>query len=475
MYRKYKRLPEMAAAGAVAAPGGRARRLPLTFAIVTSTIMMMGIDSTIVATALSAVREGLQTSINWAGWTITAYLLAFVVMLPISGKLCMRHGHFNVFMGSVATFTIASLACGLSGNIYTLITFRALQALGGAGFMPSATGIVIKHFGSARDRAVGLFGSVYPIGVMIGPIFGGLFVTYWNWRGIFLVNVPIGLAVMLLAMHGVPRDRPRKEMRVPLDGLGMVLLAAGLATAMFAASYLGEADARPASAVFILPCMIAVACLLAFVRHIHRNSAPIIPPRLIFGKGFGAVNLVNGVFVGLVDTVIALLPLYAINRYHLDVLDSGLLLIAQGAAAIVFAFVSAMLMRRTGYRLPVYVAVSMAVLGIAWLVVAPPASVSPGVWLACGAFLIGVAGGTMSPPTRSAGLQLEPDQSATIAGLRVVFIDIGTIISVSIGTALIAHTNSPGLIHAWFYAGVAAAMLLALPSVHRMPEHYGSW
>ncbi|MGH9077922.1 MAG: MFS transporter, partial [Acidimicrobiales bacterium] len=160
---------------------------------------MMSIDATIVATVLEALQRGLHTSVNWAGWTITAYSFGFVLMLPISGKLSERYGRRRVFLGSVIAFTVASLCCGLADNIFVLVVLRALQAIGGAGFTPSATGIIVDYFGDARDRAVSLFGSIFPIGAMIGPIFGGLFVTYWTWRGVFFVNVPIGAAVIALA------------------------------------------------------------------------------------------------------------------------------------------------------------------------------------------------------------------------------------------------------------------------------------
>jgi MFS family permease len=131
---------------------------------------MMSVDSTIVATALDSLRRGLHTSINWAGWTITAYSFGFVLMLPLSGKFSERYGRRRVFLGSVVAFTAASLLCGLATNIYVLIALRAVQAAGGAGFTPSATGIVVDHFGHARDRAVSLFGSIFPIGAMTGPI-----------------------------------------------------------------------------------------------------------------------------------------------------------------------------------------------------------------------------------------------------------------------------------------------------------------
>src|SRR6202042_205827 len=94
-------------------------------------LLMMSIDTTIVATALHTLRTGLHTSIYWAGWTLTAYSLGFVLVLPISGKLSEQYGCRRVFLGSVAAFTIASLCCGLADNIYALIALRALQAAGG--------------------------------------------------------------------------------------------------------------------------------------------------------------------------------------------------------------------------------------------------------------------------------------------------------------------------------------------------------
>ena len=124
----------------------------VAFPIVAMALLMITIDSTIVATALHALQQDLQTSVSWAGWTMTAYSLGFVLMLPLSAKLSIQYGHRRIFLLSVATFTLASLLCGLSTNIHMLIAFRALQAIGGAGITPSATGIIVNHFGRSRDR-----------------------------------------------------------------------------------------------------------------------------------------------------------------------------------------------------------------------------------------------------------------------------------------------------------------------------------
>ncbi|HEX7326675.1 MAG TPA: MFS transporter, partial [Rhodanobacteraceae bacterium] len=256
----------------------------IVFAIVALALMMMSIDSTIVATVLDLLQRGLHTSINWAGWTITAYSFGFVLMLPVSGKLAERYGQRRVFIGSVVGFTLASLCCGFVDNIYLLIALRAVQAMGGAGFTPSATGIIVNHFGKSRDRAVSLFGSIFPIGAMIGPIFGGLFVTYWSWRGVFFVNVPLGIAIVVLALCYIPHDRPRDARQAPrMDAFGMALLGVGLLAGMLAASYLGEPHASALSLKFLLPLAICAALTWAFFHHVNHALRPFIEPHLIHG------------------------------------------------------------------------------------------------------------------------------------------------------------------------------------------------
>ncbi|NLA62218.1 MAG: MFS transporter, partial [Bacteroidales bacterium] len=205
----------------------------IVFPIIALSLLMITVDSTIVATALHALQVDLQTSVSWAGWTLTAYSFGFVVMLPLSAKLSTQFGHRRIFLFSIAMFTIASLLCGLSTNIYMLIAMRVLQAIGGAGITPSATSLIVNHFHQSRDKFLGLFGSMFATGSMIGPIFGGLFVTYSTWHWIFFINIPIGIAVFLLAMRFIPKSQPNGS-REKLDFPGMFYLAIGIITAMYA-------------------------------------------------------------------------------------------------------------------------------------------------------------------------------------------------------------------------------------------------
>ncbi|GAB3560999.1 MFS transporter [Spelaeicoccus albus] len=451
-------------------------RRVVVFVTVALALLMMSVDTTIVATALHILQRGLHTSINWAGWTITAYSFGFVLMLPISGRLSERFGRKKVFLASTIAFTIASLLCGLAGNISQLIALRALQAAGGAGFTPSATGIVVDYFGDARDRAVSLFGSIFPIGAMIGPIFGGLFVTYLSWRAVFLVNVPLGIAVIVLSLIYIPRDRD--QMRAPrtkMDPMGMALLGTGLLAGMAAIAYVGELGSGMRPALLVLPAAASVIAFWWFFRHINRSSHPFIDPVFIYGRRFGAVNLVNAVFSGIRSGVIALVPLYAANRYGIGALGAGTLLIAQGVAAIMLSFSAAMLLRRTGHRPPIYVGAVAVIAGVALLAIGPPGTVSPYGWLAVSTFVIGAGSGAMNPASRNAGLQLAPDSSSTLAAIRTTSLQIGSITTVSTVTAILTVAADPGAGQAVVYGCIAALLAICLPLIHRIPEHHGRW
>ncbi len=451
-------------------------RRGVVFTVIALALLMMSIDATIVATALHSLQRELQTSIDLAGWTITAYSLGFVVILPVAGKLSEQYGCRRVFLGSIAAFTMASLCCGLADSIYVLIALRGLQAVGGAGFTPSATKVIVTHFRDARDRAVALFGSIFSVGTMIGPIFGGLFVSYWSWRGIFLVNVPIGIAVVVLALRYVPRDRLRADgSQARMDAAGMALLGGGLLLGMLAVGHLAEPNARPWSIAFVIPSAIAIVALWMFLRHINRSAHPFIAPRLISGPGFGTINLINGLYGGITSGVVALVPLYASNRYGINALGSSTLLVAQGVAAIIFSIAATFALRRTGYRRPMYVGGVGIAAGMLLLALAPLAGISPYAWLAGSAFLVGAGRGANNPASRNAGLQLAPEHSSTLAALRTMCMSIGTIVTISIVTAILASSHEPGRIQGWLF-GMAGALLLAgLPLIARVPEHRGSW
>jgi EmrB/QacA subfamily drug resistance transporter len=458
--------------GPAAGPRAQLARPRLIFGIVAIGLVMVSIDQTIVATALLAIQRELHAQVNWSGWTITIYSLGQVLVMPLAGKMSDQYGRKRLLLGAVALFTIGSLCCGLAANIYELVALRAVQAIGGGGIIPSASGIISDHFGKNRDRALGLFTSIFPIGAVIGPILGGVFVAAWSWRGIFLVNVPIGIVLFVLAMRFVPSSAPRATTRIDIKGV--LLLGSAVLAAMLGISYMGTGKTGLDSPVFLVDEILAITLGWLFIRHIMRCPAPFIPARFVLGRSFGVVNVINFMFGVAAVGLTALVPLYAEQRYSLNPLAAGTLLTARGVGTICLAALAAMAIRRTGYRKPMIGGFMLMAGGLLMLSAAPPVLSAYG-WLALGAGVTGLGIGIAQPASNNASLQLAPDDVATITGLRVMFRQGGSIIAISITTAILAQSSDPGIAQSRIFVAFAVILLLTIPMILRIPEHRGGW
>jgi EmrB/QacA subfamily drug resistance transporter len=454
------------------ADGGAQPRRYLVFAIVSLALMMASVDQTIVATALPALQRDLHAPVNWSSWTISIYALGQILVMPLAGKLGDQFGRKKIFLGAAVLFTAASLCCGFANDIYLLVALRGLQAIGGGAFMPSATGIVAQQFGRDRDRALGLFSSVFPIGGIIGPVLGGVFVTYWSWRGIFLVNVPIGIVLIVLGSIFIPKIPKKADQR--LDVRGVVLLGVTLLSAMFGVATLGSGQSSIADPAFWVPEAVAVIALAGFARHSARAQAPFIAAKYLVGRGFGVMNLINFLFGCAVLGFGALVPLYAEERYHIATLDAGTLLTARALGMIAVAAAAVFLLRRTGYRWPMAIGFSLAAAGLL-VMASSPHDLSPYAWLAVAAGLSGIGMGLATPASNNATLQLAPDQSAAIAGLRGMFRQTGAITSVSVTSAILARSADPGLAQAHVFLVFAVILAATLPLILLVPDHRGNW
>jgi EmrB/QacA subfamily drug resistance transporter len=455
----------------VSTAGDPLPRRKLVFAIVSMALFMSSVDQTIVATGLPAIQRELNAPINWSSWTITIYALGQVLAMPMAGKISDMYGRRKVFLISAAVFTVASLCCGLAGNIYVLVALRLIQALGGGAFMPSATGIVSDHFGRDRDRALGMFTSILPIGGIIGPILGGVFVAVWSWRGIFLVNVPIGIVLIVLAAFFIPAAAPRATSRI--DVYGISLLGALILAAMFGITYLGSGAIPLYNPVFLVSEAIAATAAWFFVRHTKRAATPFIPYRLLRGRGFGVMNVINLLYGAAALGFGALVPLYAEQRYGMAPLASGVLLTARAVGMISVAGIAVLTLRRTGCRFPMMA--GFLVLAAGLIAMASTPHLPTYAWLAIAAGITGCGMGLSVPASNNAGLQLAPDQVAAIAGLRGMFRQSGSIIAVSVTTAIVARSGDPGLAQAHVFLAFAALLLVILPLVFTVPDHRGNW
>jgi MFS family permease len=335
--------------------------------------------------------------------------------------------------------------------------------------MPPATGIVAEHFGRDRDRAVGMFTSIFPIGGIIGPILGGIIVSYFGWRMIFLVNVPIGILLLVLSVKLIG-ETPRKPAgRVDVGGLAL------LATLMLATMYgLTNLDLGLTSPWFLGPELVAVAAAFLFVRHTTHHRAPFIPLAFLTGRGFGTLNLLNLLFGGAAIGFAALVPLYAERRFGLDPLAAGTLLTARGVGMICVAALAVLTLRRLGHRIPMVVGFAILVAGLV-LMALPPPGLSGYLWLSISAGITGVGMGMAIPASNNAGLHLAPDRIASVAGLRGMFRQSGAIIGVSVMTAVLTGSANPGLAQAHAFVVLAVLLLASIPLIFTIPDHRGSW
>src|SRR3984893_15334783 len=194
----------------------------IVFVLAALAVLMGSIDGTIMVVALPQLTESLHTSLSWISWTLTGYQLVQMVMYPLAGKLSDAFGRRRVFLFCVVTFTVSSLLCGLAPNVGFLIAFRALQAIGGGGVVPSVVGIIADEYKGHRAQAIGLISSVMPIGSIVGPNLGGFLLETSGWRGMFFINIPIGIAVVLGFLWfqpGTTREPARTRLDVDLVGL----------------------------------------------------------------------------------------------------------------------------------------------------------------------------------------------------------------------------------------------------------------
>lgn len=438
----------------------------LIFATASVALLMGSIDSTIVATALHTLTVDLHASLAWTSWTITAYLLGQTVAMPIAGRLSDSLGRKRMFLVFVVTFTAASLLCGLSGNIYMLIAFRFVQALGGGGFMPSAMGLVSDRFGKDRDRAIGLFSSVFPLGALLGPTLGGVIISYLPWRAIFFFNVPIGVVLVVLMLAVLPASG---RLRAPaIDALGTALLSCGLLGLMLGLNQLGERGTEAVVPWSLLG--LGLALLAAFLVRQEHARHPIIPPGLLRRPAFAVINGLNLLYGASALGVFQLVPLFAEDAYRMGPLEAGTLLTVRAVGMIMIAGAASMAIRRTGYRAPMALGFLLVGCGVAIMAVPPPLGINPFGWLGLAALLCGLGVGSAGPASNNAAIDLIPDQVAAISGLRGMFRQVGGIVAVSIAALLLDGSAHPTAVMGGVFVGMAAIAFLSLPIIARVPE-----
>jgi EmrB/QacA subfamily drug resistance transporter len=327
---------------------GQRRRLVIIGALLLG-MLLAALDQTIVATALPTIAGDLH-GLSHLSWVVTAYLLASTISTPLWGKLGDLYGRKTFFQAAIVIFLIGSALAGLSHTMIQLIAFRALQGIGGGGLLTGAQTIVADVVPAReRGRYQGLFGSVFGVTSVLGPLIGGFFVDNLSWRWVFYVNLPIGvvaLAVVAAVLPGQLRRAPHK-----IDYLGTVLLA-GAATSLVLLTSLGGTTYAWSSVPIYLMGAGAVVFGALFVWAESRAAEPVIPLRLFRSRIFSAASAVGFVVGFAMFGAIAYLPQYMQIVKGVSPTISGLRLLPLMAGLLATSITTGRLVSRWGrYRI----------------------------------------------------------------------------------------------------------------------------
>ena len=322
------------------------RRILIAFSGLAMVLLLAALDSTIVSTALPTI-VGELGGLERLAWVVTAYILAQTVVTPLFGKLGDLYGRKQVLQAAIVVFLVGSVLCGIAQNLIQLIVFRFIQGLGGGGLMVT-TQATVGDLVSPRERGryMGIFGAVYGLASILGPLLGGFFTTHMTWRWIFFINVPLGAIAMAVLVATLPPSHVRVSHAI--DYLGAALVAA-LLSSLVLISDVGGTDARWLSAPMAALTSVAVVALIGFLWTEPRAKEPVLPLRLFRDETF-ALTSVIGFAVGFaMFGSITYVPVFLqVVQGHTPT-RSGLLLVPMMVGLLSASITSGQLISRTGH------------------------------------------------------------------------------------------------------------------------------
>lgn len=322
-------------------------RPKLTALIVACALFMENLDGTIIATALPQIAQSLGTSPIRLSLAITSYMLSLAVLIPVSGWFADRYGARRVFRAAILVFTCGSLLCAMSDSLWQLTAARIVQGLGGALMVPVGRLVLLRSVEKSElVQAMAYLTVPALIGPVIGPPIGGFIVTFWSWRWIFLLNLPIGLIGFWLVTRFI--EDAREPDPPPLDIVGAVLSAIGLSGLMLGFEILGRDGEDTAVALALLAAGAAGAA--AFLWHARRHPNPVLDFTLMRIPTFAIA--VGGAFVFRVGigALPFLLPLMLQLGFGLSAAGAGLVVTATALGSLAMKPVAPLVLRRFGYR-----------------------------------------------------------------------------------------------------------------------------
>jgi len=440
-----------------------------TAGVLVAGVLAVVFDTTIVGVALHSLVADLHTTVATVQWVTTGYLLALGMTVPLSTWATARFGGKRVWLFSLAVFLVGSAASGAAWNAPALIAGRVVQGVGGGLMLPVMTTLVVRAAGGRLlGRATSIVALPALLGPILGPLAGGLILTHLDWRWMFWINIPLGLAGLLLAARFLDRDEPSSRPR--LDVAGFALLAPGIAAVLLGFSR--ASDEGFAHDGVLVPLIAGAVLVAGFCRHAVRRTDALVDLRLFAHRPTSSGSAVLFFSGFALYGALFLLPLYYQQVRGTSPLDAGIALIPQGIGTLLSRSLAGGLTDRFGAR--IITVVGFLVVGAATL---PFAFVDAHTttWTLAGWLLLrGIGLGAVTVPVMAvAYLGLAREQVAHASALVRIAQQIGGSFGTAVLAVLLQHaaTSSDDLATAfhrafWWatgFAALAALLALALP------------
>ncbi|MGH3314392.1 MAG: MFS transporter [Streptomyces sp.] len=439
------------------APALTQRRRRLVLAICCMSLLIVSLDNTALNVALPSLQRDLHASVSGLQWTIDAYTVVLASFLMLSGSAADRVGRRRVFQTGLVLFTTGSLLCALAPGLGWLIAFRAVQAIGGSMLNPVAMSIITNTFTEPRERAraIGVWGGVVGISMAAGPLLGGALVTSVGWRAIFWLNLPIGLAALLLTALYVPESRAPHPRR--LDPGGQLLVMAALGSLTFGIIEGGSADGAWASPL-ILGCFgLSLCAVAALIPYERRRAEPLVELRFFRSVPFSGATVTAVTSFAALSGFLFLNTLYLQNDRDLTAFQAGLYLLPMAVMTALFAPLSGHLVGVRGARLPLVLAgAAMTASGLLFALFGAEASDGR---LFTSYVLFGIGFGLVNAPITNAAVSGMPRARAGVAAsIASTSRQVGAALGVAvIGAAIAAGSRVTAW---WMITGCGVAVLL---------------
>jgi EmrB/QacA subfamily drug resistance transporter len=446
------------------------RRLNLISLVLVLGAITSILDTTIVNIAMDHLRTAFHASVGDTQWVITGYLLAYVAVIPLTGWASERFGSRRVWMFAVAAFLVGSLLCALAWSLPALIVFRVIQGIGGGMILPLTITILTRAAGRARiGRAIATIGLIAQLAPILGPVIGGSLLDSFGWHWLFLVNLPICVAALVLAPMFLPRGA--RDRAQSFDVLGFVLLTPAVVGIAYGLSQVSGSGGFGEAKVWG-PLAAGVLLMAGFVIHSLSAKRPaLIDVRLFARRSFGLSSIVTFVGGFSLYAMMFLLPLfYQVIRGD-SVFNTGLLLIPQGVGTMLFILINRRIGGRIDTRLVIAAGVVISMIGILPFALA---SVSGGdVLLLAGQLLIGFGMGAVSLPVMTLAFAgLSPAETPRGSAAFSVVQRVGAPFGVTVIAVILQHYSAGAATgHAalaafsstfwWVFALSAVPLLLA--------------